>query len=210
MSRGIANFLDRASRVVDPALLTPTDPIRRIKETEERSVHKPGLEIITEPPDDQPKTLQHIEVEDSKVDLEVAPHVIVTQPEPMESKNTDLKEARVKDANSNESVLDKIRSTLDHAAEILRESLELSGGVVFLDPANSLPLETTSGHDDKISRHLSNGSARYSSHDYRPARLQAVSMASDATWDREKRVDGKALQVLIASYPYVYTWSLRF
>jgi hypothetical protein len=34
------------------------------------------------------------------------------------------------------SVLDKIRTTLDHAADILRESLELtSGGVVFLDPA---------------------------------------------------------------------------
>jgi hypothetical protein len=33
-----------------------------------------------------------------------------------------------------ESVLDKIRTTLDHAADILRESLELSsGGVVFLD-----------------------------------------------------------------------------
>lgn len=35
-----------------------------------------------------------------------------------------------------ESVLDKIRTTLDHAADILRESLELSsGGVVFLDTA---------------------------------------------------------------------------
>jgi hypothetical protein len=34
------------------------------------------------------------------------------------------------------SVLDKIRTALDHAADILRESLELtSGGVVFLDPA---------------------------------------------------------------------------
>jgi len=36
---------------------------------------------------------------------------------------------------SSGSVLDKIRSTLDHAAELLRESLELTvGGVVFLDP----------------------------------------------------------------------------
>jgi len=32
------------------------------------------------------------------------------------------------------SILDKIRTTLDHAAEILRTSLELTaGGVVFLD-----------------------------------------------------------------------------
>lgn len=35
-----------------------------------------------------------------------------------------------------ESVLDKIRTALDYAADIIRESLELtSGGVVFLDPA---------------------------------------------------------------------------
>jgi hypothetical protein len=35
-----------------------------------------------------------------------------------------------------ESVVDKIKTALDHAADILRESLELrSGGVVFLDPA---------------------------------------------------------------------------
>ncbi|KAK6605722.1 hsp90-like protein [Botrytis cinerea] len=42
---------------------------------------------------------------------------------------------------SSESVLDQIRITLDHAAEILRESLELNvGGVVFLD--------TTNGHTE--------------------------------------------------------------
>ena len=41
-----------------------------------------------------------------------------------------------KPANDKESVLDKIRTALDHAAEILRESLELTaGGVLFLDPA---------------------------------------------------------------------------
>ncbi|KAE9378835.1 hypothetical protein N431DRAFT_148177 [Stipitochalara longipes BDJ] len=41
-----------------------------------------------------------------------------------------------KPSNDKESVLDKIRTALDHAADILRESLELTaGGVLFLDPA---------------------------------------------------------------------------
>ncbi|KAL3419195.1 sensor histidine kinase response [Phlyctema vagabunda] len=40
------------------------------------------------------------------------------------------------DGKSKNSILDQIRTTLDHAAEILRESLELNvGGVVFLDTA---------------------------------------------------------------------------
>ncbi len=51
-----------------------------------------------------------------------------------------------------ETVLDKIRATLDHAADILRESLELnSGGVVFLDPAiGSIENENTSACADSI------------------------------------------------------------
>jgi hypothetical protein len=41
-----------------------------------------------------------------------------------------------KPSTEKETALDKIRAALDHAADILRESLELtSGGVVFLDPA---------------------------------------------------------------------------
>jgi hypothetical protein len=49
-----------------------------------------------------------------------------------------------------ESVLDKIRTALDHAADILRESLELtSGGVVFLDPAiGSIENDNTSAYVD--------------------------------------------------------------
>jgi hypothetical protein len=43
--------------------------------------------------------------------------------------------AQCKPSVEKESVLDKIRTALDHAADILRESLELTaGGVLFLDP----------------------------------------------------------------------------
>ncbi|PMD36870.1 hypothetical protein L207DRAFT_90676 [Hyaloscypha variabilis F] len=43
--------------------------------------------------------------------------------------------AQRKPSVEKESVLDKIRTALDHAADILRESLELTaGGVLFLDP----------------------------------------------------------------------------
>lgn len=50
-----------------------------------------------------------------------------------------------------DSVLDKIRLTLDHAAEILRESLELVvGGVVFLDTAMSyLDTDVTDAYLDR-------------------------------------------------------------
>jgi len=50
-----------------------------------------------------------------------------------------------------ESVLDKIRQTLDHAADILRESLELVvGGVVFLDTASGYSdNETTDAYPEK-------------------------------------------------------------
>lgn len=48
----------------------------------------------------------------------------------------DPKKAEKKDTGSKETILDKIRVTLDHAARILRDSLELNvGGVVFLDTA---------------------------------------------------------------------------
>jgi hypothetical protein len=49
-----------------------------------------------------------------------------------------------------ESVLDKIRTALDHAADILRESLELtSGEVVFLDPAiGYIENDNTSAYTD--------------------------------------------------------------
>jgi hypothetical protein len=55
-----------------------------------------------------------------------------------------------KPSTEKETVLDKIRAALDHAADILRESLELtSGGIVFLDPAiGSIENDNTSAYAD--------------------------------------------------------------
>jgi hypothetical protein len=97
----------------------------------------------------------------------------------------------------NDSVLDKIRLTLNHAAEVLRESLELKvGGVVFLDTAigytdtGDMDVATVdeigegredglleadgsrlslSRHNDKIGRHLSRQSGRSSADKHKPA-----------------------------------------
>lgn len=54
-------------------------------------------------------------------------------------------------SSTEDSVLDKIRLTLDHAANILRESLELSvGGVVFLDTAMGYSeTDTTDAYFDR-------------------------------------------------------------
>jgi hypothetical protein len=96
----------------------------------------------------------------------------------------------------NDSVLDKIRLTLNHAAEVLRESLELTvGGVVFLDTAIGYTdtsnakvtaadkieergdglleaggaIPSLSRHNDKIGRHLSKQSIRSSADKHKPA-----------------------------------------
>ena len=96
----------------------------------------------------------------------------------------------------NDSVLDKIRLTLDHAAEVLKESFELTaGGVVFLDTAIGFtdtgdsdasflhgsgekgdcfseaggPRPSVSRHDNKIGRHLSKQSVRSSADKHKPA-----------------------------------------
>lgn len=120
--------------------------------------------------------------------------------------------------HSSESVLDQIRITLDLAAEILRESLELVvGGVVFLD--------TTSGHDEagnidayldtstdlgtevkevesrraaahngeqsnheSYRRRLSQGVIRTSKDKYKPAKILSMSTAKVATWDADAHV----------------------
>ncbi|ESZ95938.1 M3EW, histidine kinase-group I protein [Sclerotinia borealis F-4128] len=119
---------------------------------------------------------------------------------------------------SSESVLDQIRITLDHAAEILREYLELNvGGVVFLD--------TTAGHTEvgnmdayfdastdlgtevkevesrksvvhneerqkyeDYQRRLSQGTIRTSTGRHKAAKILSMSTAKIATWDSEAHV----------------------
>ncbi|QSZ34751.1 hypothetical protein DSL72_007609 [Monilinia vaccinii-corymbosi] len=119
---------------------------------------------------------------------------------------------------SSEFVLDQIRITLDHAAEILRESLELEvGGVVFLDTAAGyteagnidayLDTSTDLGTEvkevesrrspiqneerrkyDDHRRRLSQGALRTSTDKHKPAKILSMSTAKVATWDSEAHV----------------------
>jgi signal transduction histidine kinase len=110
-----------------------------------------------------------------------------------------------------DSVFDKIQSTLDHAAKVLRESLELTvGGVVFLDTSiGYFNDHESAGSAAKIEHHfgrdLSNGSIRDSTIKHRRSKVQAVSTASTAKWDAGV-LDGKSLQSLIKSYPKGSIW----
>jgi len=90
---------------------------------------------------------------------------------------------------SNLPTLDKIRSTLDHAAEVLRESLEITaGGVVFLDTTVRYLVDENASRRDPADK-------------YRLSKVQAMSTASISEWVGAP--DGKTLQSLIGSYPYV-------
>ncbi|KAF7901974.1 uncharacterized protein EAF01_007272 [Botrytis porri] len=119
---------------------------------------------------------------------------------------------------SSKSVLDQIRITLDHAAEILRESLELNvGGVVFLDTTNNhtevgnmdayMDTSTDLGTEvkeaelrrspaqnegrlkyEEYRRKLSQGTIRTSTDVHKVAKILSMSAAKLATWDSEAHV----------------------
>ncbi|KAH6719671.1 M3EW, histidine kinase-group I protein [Leptodontidium sp. MPI-SDFR-AT-0119] len=139
------------------------------------------------------------------------------------------------------SILDKIRITLEKAADILRESLELTaGGVVFLDTAagyseienldayadknteisatvnefvkheervganghNALPQE-----NDLLAKKLPKRRTRRSSDKYRASKVLAMSSGGEASWDSDSHLlDTKSLQALVASYPKGNLW----
>lgn len=134
-----------------------------------------------------------------------------------------------------ESTLDKIRVTLDEAADILRESLELVvGGVVFLDPTVGYSeSEKTEAYGDistdigaevleqelaekgspsqlpinNLSGHLSSSTVRSAADKHKPAKVLSMSAAEIATWDSQSSVlDGKTLQTIINSYPNGNVW----
>lgn len=85
--------------------------------------------------------------------------------------------------------LDKIRSTLDHAAEVLRHSLELAnGGVVFLDSTVR----------------YCNGEKRVSPDTNNPSKVQAMSAAPHVEWSGN--LDSRRLQSLIELYPKGGIW----
>lgn len=130
-------------------------------------------------------------------------------------------------------MLDKIRVTLDLAAEVLREYLELSVGVAFLDTAigytdvgdtlpysvgieendgrNSLDandaISSTRHHAKKVGGQLSRQSVRSSNDQHKSAKVMAASTSPLATWDQESSfLNAKTLQSLINSYPKGNIW----
>ena len=159
MSKGISDFLERTSRVVEEPLST-----------------EPSVAGAQDGRFDNTGPAPDIRMTDTSGTAVVA-----------------LRSSQ----RGNDSVLDKIRLTLDHAAEVLRESLELKvGGVVFLDTAIGYTdtgdtdvatvdeigegredglLEaggsrlSLSRHNDKIGRHLSRQSIRSSADKHKPA-----------------------------------------
>jgi hypothetical protein len=142
-----------------------------------------------------------------------------------------------RDVQGKESVLDRIRITLDHAANILRESLELTaGGVVFLDAAvghaelNNIDVEDhiINSNDRKrretmegalrpaslqeygaAGRHLSQGLIRSSTDKHKPPKILAVSAANANTWSPKTRIlNSKTLGSLTKSYPKGNVWAV--
>jgi hypothetical protein len=156
---------------------------------------------------------------------------------PIDIQVTDSKGATVAlnpSERRNDTTLDKIKLTLDHAAEVLRESLEITaGGVVFLDTAicysdvgETAASSTANGVHrgenstdeveerpsltylgDKDGRSLSRQSVRTSDDQHKSTRILATSAAPMVTWDHKTRVlDCKTLHRLIDSYPKGNIW----
>ncbi|CAG8982727.1 hypothetical protein HYALB_00001008 [Hymenoscyphus albidus] len=132
------------------------------------------------------------------------------------------------------SILDKIRMTLDLAAEILKGSLELNvGGVVFLNHTesdysdnayNDAYIDNSTDLGKKVQKiedsyakappstsfggeSLSQFAVRSSTDKHKPAKILSMSAAKIAAWDPESTVlDSKTLQTFIKTYPNGNVW----
>lgn len=191
MSKGIATFLERASYVNTP--------------------------ISTKPPAG-PST--HLLDEAHQIDEK---RVIIDDPNNSSVPDNEKNETRQlsttsKQTQAQETVLDKIRSTLDHAAEILRESLELAaGGVAFFDTSvgysgaepgsDTLPEKSIYQDDSSQSSRLQAGAPRIVK-TKELAKVLAVSTSASATWDSEV-LTNKTLLSMITSYPKGKIWYLN-
>lgn len=212
MSRGIANFLEKTSRVTEKDIDSNGD------------IHN-GIPSGKRAPGSRK--------EGSEGNLVVPEEESTAHPE----------------QESSEQTLDKIKVTLDHAASILRESLELTvGGVVFLDVALGYRQEgvtdayfdaktdigaeiaeqqariQSNGDDDfaylqtpntpnhavqDASRRtgMSPGQVRSFEDHSNAAKILAVATAKSATWNSSSNVlDGRTLQTFIKSYPKGNVW----
>lgn len=209
MSQGMAEFLERSSRVT------------------EHDVH-------------------FTEVKNRKPTGRRKPKVGVGQSE--DSAKEDMTTDVTKDNkdNNTEKTIDKIKLTLDHAASILKESLDLTvGGVVFLDTAlgyrqsgvasayfdvesdlgaataeQAQRIDGEKGQDEKDaptvtqqkeskSKQADSNSASLSPRHVRgfddhikPAKVLAMSKAQTVQWETDAKViDGMTLQSLLNTYP---------
>jgi hypothetical protein len=138
----------------------------------------------------------------------------------------------IKDSPAQSSVLEKIRKTLDQAAEILRESLEITtGGVVFLDTALAntevkklLPKKSkqgTSSHpytadlDDSKTEssspgpHLSRALTRSFEDKYNAPKILAASVPKASHWEAgAPSLNPQTLARLIAYHTTGNVWSI--
>ena len=123
MSKGLASFLEKTTRVADPnsapSLSTESLQHENINITDTPS----SVALSIQPPAEMTIDVELSEPPTS--DSQSTGNIPVHTHTPSE---TNL-------SPHQHSVIDKIQQTLDHAAKIIRESLELVvGGVVFLDP----------------------------------------------------------------------------
>jgi hypothetical protein len=210
MSKGIASFLERISRVTEADLDKPgfSSP----------SFHGPD-HGLSSPAEDLTDTQEQADTANI---------------EPKEDGTTSPAET-----------LDKIKLTLDHAANILRESLELTtGGVVFLDTALGYNQNTRAedayfdietdlgamvdetlnldndGEFDSCGHSLdpnwkesvpksaiSPGQARVFKSPYKPAKVLSISTAKVAEMHQSRAgLDWKTLQTFINTYPNGNVW----
>lgn len=212
MSKGIADFLEKTSRVTENDL-DPLGDIKNVVPTGRR----------------QPKRTK--EKYRSNLDNE----------------SNDSPALSDDDEAQSEKTLDKIKVTLDHAASILRESLELTvGGVVFLDMALGykqsgvadayFDIRTDLGAEVADQKARINGEERpvletntqringqvqerssrtgmspdqvrgFEDH-ISPARVLAMSSAKITEWKPSENVlDAKTLQTFINTYPQGNVW----
>ncbi|KAM3078801.1 hypothetical protein ACMFMF_003733 [Clarireedia jacksonii] len=140
--------------------------------------------------------------------------LMTSNPRSNESNQVPSKEKQPQ--RSSEAVLDQIRITLDHAADLLRESLELSaGGVVFLDTTEGYneagfidayndPCTDLGAEVEEVKSRQSSPDTRYDSgagSTYQDFRAQLCSSSPRASTGRYK-----AAKILSTSTAEVATW----
>jgi hypothetical protein len=145
---------------------------------------------------------------------------------PNYDQSSDLEDLEITNQNKNpgegklstspkDSILDKIQMTLDHAADILRESLELTvGGVVFLDTAVGymetgnidayLDPDTDLGAQVQQSRQELNAQEGHKVDYLRPAMQQGRHLSQGSVRSSEDKY--KASKVLSMSAAKIATW----